>query len=330
LDAVHVQARLVVAVAIFLPVALLTLRLSIPARRVLVRINELLVVLFLTWMLINLADVFWARTRQRLEGQGRRSAVALAVLGSRLTKVMLAVLGVIVVLQQIGFNVNGLLAGLGVGGIAVALAAQKTIANLFGGFTLATDQPVRIGDFCRFGDKAGWVEDVGMRSSRIRTLERSIITVPNSEFAEVQIENLAMRDRFRLYTPLGLRYETSPDQLRFVLAGLRRLLANDPRVIPDPLRVRFVGFGAHSLDVEVTTYIATADLDEFQAIREELFLKMMDIVKEAGTGFAFPSQTIYTAADDGLDRERAAWAERQVREGGNGDEAATAREPASE
>jgi MscS family membrane protein len=94
--------------------------------------------------------------------------------------------------------------------------------------------------------------------------------------------------------------------------------------------VRFVGFGAHSLDVEVTTYIATADLDEFQAIREELFLKMMDIVKEAGTGFAFPSQTIYTAADDGLDRERAAWAERQVREGGNGDEAATAREPASE
>ena len=138
-------------------------------------------------------------TRERLQREDRRSAVALAVLGSRLTKAALAVLGVIVVLQQIGFNATGILAGLGVGGVAVALAAQKTIANLFGGFSLATDQPVRIGDFCRFGDKSGWVEDVGMRSTRIRTLDRSVITVPNSEFAEVQLENMSVRDRMRLW-----------------------------------------------------------------------------------------------------------------------------------
>jgi MscS family membrane protein len=312
-DTVRLQILLVVALGLFLLLTLLTLHLSIPAQRVVLRISEVFIVLLLTWAFVQLTDHFWTRTRERLQREDRRSAVALAVLGGRLTKAALAALGVIVVLQQLGFNATGLLTGLGVGGVAVALAAQKTIANLFGGFSLATDQPVRIGDFCRFGDKSGWVEDVGMRSTRIRTLDRSIITVPNSEFAEVQLENMSMRDRIRLVATLGLRYETTPDQLRYVLLELRRLLAADARVIRDPLRVRFVGFGAHSLDIEVATYIGTADFDEFLAIREELFLKMMDIVSGAGTGFAFPSQTVYTAPDTGMDRERAAYAEQSAR-----------------
>ena len=313
LDTVRIQLRLVAALAVFLPLALLSLRLSIPARSVLLRIAETIIVLLVTWMLIKLADTLWSRLRERLQREERRSAVALAVLGGRLTKAALAALGVIVVLQQVGFNATGLLAGLGVGGVAVALAAQKTIANLFGGFSLATDQPVRIGDFCRFGDKSGWVEDVGIRSTRVRTLDRSVITVPNAEFAEVQLENMSLRDRMRLNAVLGLRYETTPDQLRWVLAELRRLLENDPRVVRDPLRVRFVGFGAYTLDIEVNTYIATADFDQFLAIREELFLKMMDIIREGGTGFAFPSQTNYTAPDVGLDPERTVRAEQQAR-----------------
>jgi MscS family membrane protein len=111
-----------------------------------------------------------------------------------------------------------------------------------------------------------------------------------------------MRDRMRLSTNLGLRYETTPDQLRRVLAAVHQLLAEDARVIADPLRVRFKGFGAYSLDIEVMTYVATTDQDEYLAIREDLFLKIMDIVNANGTSFAFPSQTIYASQDSGLGR----------------------------
>jgi MscS family membrane protein len=305
LKSIRREMRLALALGIFLLLAIFAIRLPIPARRVLFRIGEVFLIFLVGWTLIKLSGVLWSTTRERLQREDRRSAVALAILGERLTKAALAALSVIVVLQQIGFNVTGILAGVGVGGVAVALAAQKTIANLFGGFSLATDQPVRLGDFCRFGDKSGWVEEIGMRSTRIRTLDRSIISVPNSEFAEVQLENLSLRDRMRLIAEIGLRYETQPDQLRHVLAGLRTMLAEDPRVIQDPLRVRFVGFGPYSLQIEVMTYIATSDTDTFLGIREELYLKMMDVVQECGTGFAFPSQTIYAAQDPGLDPDRA-------------------------
>jgi MscS family membrane protein len=315
LDTVRGPMRLLVALGVFLLITLFVVRLPIPARRVLLGTGRVFMVVLVTWMLIKLTDALWIRTRERLQREDRRSSLALAMLAQRFTRAALVILGAIVVLQQIGFNVNGILAGVGVGGVAVALAAQKTIANLFGGFSLATDQPVRLGDFCRFGDKSGWVEYIGIRSTRIRTLDRSVITVPNAEFAEVQLENLSLRDRMRLQAKLGLRYETHPDQMRHVLEGLRTMLAADPRVIQDPLRVRFVGFGTYSLDIEVMTYIATADADAFAAIREELFLKMMDIVSESGTGFAFPSQTIYAAQDTGLDAERTRAAMRAGRSG---------------
>jgi len=201
-------------------------------------------------------------------------------------------------------NVTGVLAGLGVGGLAVALAAQKTVENLFGGVTLVADQPVRVGDFCRFGDRVGTVEEVGLRSTRVRTLDRTVVTIPNSEFTVLPLENYTQRDRIWFHATLGLRYETTADQLRHVLVGLRELLRADPRVDPDPARVRFVGFGAYSLDLEVFAYIRTRDFGEFLGIREELLLEIMDCVAASGTGFAFPSQTVYTARDSGLDPER--------------------------
>jgi len=320
---VRVQMRLSLALAVFLLIILFVVRLPIPARHVMLGIGRVVMVILVTWALIKLTDALWTRAKDRLQREDRRSSIGLAVLGARLTRAALAILGGIVVLQQIGFNVNGILAGVGVGGVALALAAQKTISNLFGGFSLATDQPVRLGDFCRFGDKSGWVEDIGMRSTRIRTLDRSVLTIPNSEFAEVQIENLSLRDRIRLLAELGLRYETHPDQMRHVLEGLRTMLAADPRVVQDSVRVRFIRFGAYSLDIEVTAHIATADSDLFMAIREELFLKMMDIVSESGTGLAFPSQTIYAAHDTGLDIERTQAARQAGRPGGQGTRTAT-------
>ena len=166
------------------------------------------------------------------------------------------------------------------------------------------DRPIQVGQFCRYGDKIGTIESIGLRSTRVRSLDRTVVTIPNSEFSSLQLENFAARDRIRFHTVLGLRYETTSDQLRFALVELRRFLLSHPRVNPDPARVRFVGFGAYSLDLEIFAYVDTSDWAEFLAIREDLLLQIMDIVEKSGSGFAFPSQTLYVGKDDGLHAER--------------------------
>jgi MscS family membrane protein len=235
-------------------------------------------------------------------------------LGRKALKAALGVLAVLVAVDSFTpFEVTALIAGLGVGGIAVALAAQKTLENIFGYLMIIADRPVAEGDFCRFGDQVGTVEEVGLRSTKMRTLDRTVVTIPNAEFSAMKLENFAKRDRIRFHTVLGLRYETTPDQLRHVLVEIRRLLLSHAKVLADPARVRFVGFGAYSLDVEITSYVSTSDWAEFLAVREDLLLRLMDIVASSGAGFAFPSQTTYLARDDEPDGERVRSAEEQVR-----------------
>ncbi|KXF76642.1 hypothetical protein ATN84_11375 [Paramesorhizobium deserti] len=204
------------------------------------------------------------------------------------------------------------LAGLGIGGLAVALAAQPTLQNFLSGLTLYADRPVSVGDFCKFGDMLGTVEHIGMRSTRVRSLDRTLISVPNSEFANMQIENYARRDRIRFITTLQLRYETTADQLRYVLAQLRELLIAHPRVVEDPCRVRFVSFGEYSLDVEIFTYIKTSDHSEFLAIREDILLRIIKIMDDAGVQFAFPSAVEYRSEDLPIDEEKRKEAEERV------------------
>ncbi len=306
--------RLGIAV-LFFTIGSYLLRLSLPAYELLAGIEKALAVIAVTWLALRAVDVASNVARERLVEADNRSAMAVLPLGRRVVKVFLLAIAVLAALQNLGFNITGLVAGLGVGGLAVALAAQKTIANLFGGVSLVTDQPVRVGDVCRFaGDKVGTVETIGLRSTRVRTLDRSLLTIPNADFSDMLLENLAVRDKMRLYTMLGLRYETTPDQLRYVLAGLRRLLAEHPRIDAEPARVRFVGFGASSLDLELFAYVLTNDWAEFLKIREDVYLRLMDVVEQSGTGFAFPSQTLYLGRDGGLDAERSRAAERKVRE----------------
>jgi len=234
-------------------------------------------------------------------------------LGVKAAKIVVAILALIAVLQNVGINVTGVLAGLGIGGLAVALAAQKTVENLFGGITLILDQPVRVGDFCRFGQKLGTVEEIGLRSTRIRTLERTLVSVPNGQFVSFELENFTARDRCWLQTILGLRYETTPDQLRYVLVELRTMLYAHPMVAANP-RIRLVKLGESSLDLEIFAYVPTANYDEFLAVREDIYLRIMDIVAQSGTSLAFPSQTTYTASDSGIDEAKRAAAEARVRE----------------
>jgi small-conductance mechanosensitive channel len=229
-----------------------------------------------------------------------------------LLRITVVVAGILLVAQVWSLPYASVLAGLGIGGLAVALAAQPTLQNMIAGFTLFADSPLSVGDFCRYGDKLGTLEKIGLRSTRIRSLDRTVVTIPNSEFANLQLENFARRDRILLRTIIELRYETTPDQLRFVLAELRRLLLGHPRVHPDPARVRFLELGPHSLNVEVFAYVATFDWNDYLAIREDLFLRVMEIVRQSGTGFAFPTQVNYLARDPGNDPELTRQAEQTV------------------
>jgi MscS family membrane protein len=310
-------ARLLVGVAIF-SAGRLPLDLTAAARTVLDMAEYLLVVAAVAWAVLRLMDVLGDALHDRLVRHGQGSAVNLVAPGRRAAKVFVVALAFVAMLDGFGFDVTAVLAGLGVGGIAVALAAQKSIENLFGGVALYADRPVRVGDFCRFGDTVGTVEDIGLRSTRIRTLERTVVTVPNAEFASLQIENYTRRDKFWYHPTIGLRYETTPDQLRYILVEVRRMLYAHPAVDPTPARVRFETFGAYSLDLKVFAYILAASYDASLEVAEDLNLRVMDIVANAGSSFAFPSQTTYVESGEGLDAERtraaeddvAAWRER--------------------
>jgi MscS family membrane protein len=216
--------------------------------------------------------------------------------------------------DRVGMPLYGIVAGLGVGGLAVALAAQPTVENLIGGLSLFADKAVQIGDFCKYGDQAGTVEAIGIRSARIRGLDRTLTTIPNAALAKMPIVNLTLRDQMLIQTVIGLRYETSPEQLRDVLVKLREMLLGHPRVHPDPARARFIGFGASSLDIEVFAYVMTRDWAEFLGIREDILLRVMDIIEQAGTALAFPSQTLYLGRDRGNDPVKAKDAEASVQE----------------
>ena len=216
--------------------------------------------------------------------------------------------------SRLGLPVYGIVAGLGVGGLAIALAAQPTMENLIGGLSLFADKPIRVGDVCRYGSDEGTVEAIGIRSTRIRGRDRTLTTMPNAVLSKMPLVSLSQRDQMLIQSVIGVRYETSPDQLRYLLVRIREALLSHPKIQTDSVRIRFVDFGASSLDIELFAYVKTTNRAEFLSVREELFLRVMDIVNESGTGFAFPSQTLYFGRDSGLDPKKTEKAEAQMRQ----------------
>jgi small-conductance mechanosensitive channel len=176
--------------------------------------------------------------------------------------------------------------------LAVALAAQKTIENLFGGISVIGDRPVLVGDVCRFGDRVGEVTHIGLRSTLIRTPDRTIISVPNAQFSSIQLENISRRDKIWFHPTLSLRRDTTSDQLLQVLSSFCEILAGQSKVETGKMPVRFIGVGSYSLDVEAEAYVTTADYDEFMAIRQELLIQMLKAVERAGTALAVPIQEL--------------------------------------
>jgi MscS family membrane protein len=226
----------------------------------------------------------WTRVNASLAG--------LLPLGRKMAKIVLLAVGLVSVLNELGFQVASLLAGLGIGGIALALAAQKTVENLFGSVAIGVDQPFRVGDFVKVEDVLGTVETIGMRSTRIRTLDRTVVTIPNGKLSDAKAETFAARDRFRLLVNLGLSYATTEAQLRRVLDEVEAVLRARPRIWPDGVSVRFTEFKDSSLNVEVMAWFQYTDWGDFTRERQELFLRFMRIVEEAGTSLAFPTRTV--------------------------------------
>ena len=263
----------------------------------------------ITWLLTRVTGWVAKGIRTRAVTAGHVGFGSLVLLGQRILKALIVLAGVMAVLSNFGFNMTTALAGLGIGGIAIAFAAQKTLENLFGGVSVLADEAIHVGDVCRFGTTIGTVEDIGLRSTRVRTTERIDLSIPNGALATMSIENLARRDKFLLQQTLGLRSETRRDQLLYVLAEVRKLLYSHPKIEAETARIRFVGFGESSLDMELFCYVKTTDGVEFNAIREDVLLRIMEIVDGSGTSFSSPSRNVYVARDPGLDAKKSEAAE---------------------
>jgi MscS family membrane protein len=301
-------------VVLFLSLARRPLELSLTVSRVLDVLEQILLIIAITWTTLRVVEFFEAIARSQALRRDKTILLPLLPVLRKTLKIFVATFASVAVLHSFGVNVITVLAGLGVGGIAMALAAQKTLENFIGGITLYADQPVRVGEFCRFGGTVGTVEEVGLRSTRVRTLDRTVVTIPNAEFSNLQIENFARRDRIWYHPTIRLRYETTPDQIRYILVEVHRVLYAHPKVDSASARIRFVGFGSSSLDLEVFSYVTVMDYGEYLEVAEDLNLRIMDVVAAAGSSLALPAQTTYLEAGRGLDPNRAQAVEAQVQE----------------
>jgi MscS family membrane protein len=246
----------------------------------------LVVVGAFSWCFINLADLFLSQLDLLIDPRQRVVSHSLIYLGRRASKVAIVVAATIIVLDNWGYNMTTMIAGLGVGGIAIALAAQTTIANVFGGVSVIGDSPVMLGDFGNFGGVLGTVEDIGMRSTRVRTLNRTVMSIPNNSFAGMNLENYALRDKILFNPTLQIKRATPKNKIREAIQSLHDLLKADPRIEPGPSPIRLTGLTAASFALEIFAYARTADINDFYKIQADLFLAIDGALTAAGVELA--------------------------------------------
>jgi MscS family membrane protein len=290
-DSLAGPARLIV-LALVIRWVISVLELPLLERRFWSAIQTMLAIAATGWLLLLLNAAGERHVHRRLQRWTRAEMVPLLRVARRLTDVIVVVACMLVVFHYFGFDPTAALAGLGIGGIAVALAAQKTLENVIGGLSILFDNAVRVGDFVKVGETFGTVDSVGLRSTRIRTLDRTILSVPNGQIANANIESLSARDKFWFHHFVALRYETTSEQVRSVVDGLRGVLIGSSAVDRTDVRVRFFRLGPFSLDVEVFAYIVATDWERFLETQQELLLRMMEVVEETGTAIALPSQQL--------------------------------------
>jgi MscS family membrane protein len=248
-------------------------------------------ILAFAWALWRSVFVAWQMLLTRPSVAQRPSARPLIGIGALLARTLVVVIAIFAIAAAFGYRLTPALAGLGIGGIAVALGAQKMIENLFGSLSIVVDQPFHVDDLVTVDGVTGTVERLGFRSTRIRTADRTLITLPNGKLADMRIETLAARDRRRLATTLSLAHSTTRAQTTQVIEGVKRVLTSHPRVWPDRIMVSLADVGPYALDIEIMVWFQTADEMEFRLLREEVLLAFIRVVEEAGTIVAWYPRT---------------------------------------
>ena len=256
------------------------------------------------WILWRIIRWFLQRVRNRALAHGHSGTGSLMLLGERIIKAVVVIMALFLILSVLGFNMSTALAGVGIGTLAVGFGAQQTIANLFGGVSVLGDEVIRVGDVCKFGDRTGTVEDIGLRSTRVRTEERTLLAIPNGTVATINVENLSRRDKILFKTVLGLHTDTSPDHLRHVLSEIFRVISGHPKIETNTVRVRLTELTSSSLNVELLCYVLTRDFNEFAEVREDLLLRIMKFVEDSGTNLASASQTLYLSGDPASKKDK--------------------------
>ena len=250
------------------------------------RVAGTLMIVAVAWLTLRLLNVVADLSLRRLERVNRSADTALVRLVNRLLKATTVTVAVLLFLYLADVDLTAALTGLGVGGIAIGFGAQKTIENLFGGIMVISDKPINVGDVCRAGEFMGTVEDIGIRSTRIRTMNRTVVAVPNGLLSAMSLENFSLRDRILFQHTIALGRQTTAEQMRLVLEQIRGLLDRHPQVDSTTSRVRFIRFSSGSLDLELFAYVLERDFPAFLAIQERLLLGVMDILEAAGTSVA--------------------------------------------
>jgi MscS family membrane protein len=253
---------------------------------------KLALFLSLAYLCYSLIDLAFSRLIKK--NLSPRSRVALVLpLGRRIAKTLLIIVAFLLLLAQFGVDVSAFLVGLGVGGLAIALAAQKILENLFGGAVLSLDQPFQVGDYCKFGDILGYIEEIGIRSTRIRTLDRTLITIPNSKLSELYIENYNEREKIRLNIVLRLDLTTSLPKIKELLSQFESILTSDENFYHDLYRVRLVGMSDLGFDIEIYSYAKSTQWTEFVMVRENLYFAFIEKMNELGVKLALPGRITY-------------------------------------
>ena len=259
---------------------------------------------FVAAMLIwRLVTVTFERARLAAIHRGRSNTRSLIQLGERVVRVLVLLVALFVLLALGGVDLTTALAGVGIAGVAVALGAQKSVENLLGAVFLLTDRVLAVGDFCRVSDRDGWIEDITLRSVRLRTLDQTLLSVPAGLLSQGSIENYTTRGKILLQTVLRLRYGTTCEQLHVVLEDVRQLLAQHPSIEKEGARARLTSFGAQAIEIEIFAYVMTADYAAFLEIRESLLLQIAHIVESSGSAFAIPTQFIYMRSEADENRQ---------------------------
>jgi MscS family membrane protein len=259
------------------------------------KIAFMLNTIFLLLRLTNvLGDYIFSkvlRTSSRLDDQ-------LVPIFVKTVKIFLFILAAIYIIQALGYSISGVIAGLGIGGLAVAMAAKDTLANLFGSIMLISDRPFRVGDWIKVGDDEGIVEQIGFRSTRIRTFAKTLISVPNSQIANDSINNFSKMPKRRVKLTVGVTYDTTADQMETLIRKLREFLENHEEVDQDFFLVDFTDFGASSLDILVYYFTKTIKWAKHMQLRQDINLSIMRIIEGMGLSIAFPTRTVHVKTDD--------------------------------